>query len=604
MKKNIILITLLAVFVLMSCSDKDETATINSIQITTALQVKVEDTNTLKVEVLPQNATEKAELQWSSTDNSIVAVDEEGGITALRSGEATIKVELVRNPAIFSECLITVTEKEGQLAPDAVITFEDPMLAAMILQYDTNNDGQLQYSEALEIRQLLIGSSGIKSLKGIEYLENLVTLSAQGNMLSEADLSANKHLGYLYLYGNILESVTVSNLESLTELNCGANRLKAIDVTTNPNLKVLNISLNHEGRGNNGQGITRLDVSQNKKLKKLDLNYTNVSELDLSNNPELKWIDFGLTSYTSPDTDPITQIDFSNNLKLEHIKCDAMVRTAGLDGSIVKDKVGLSVLDVTMLPQLKYLNFEGNSIKNIDLSKNTKLEQLTCSRNYLKELDITNNTLLERLICERNELTVLDLEKNTSLNYLNCANNKIQKLDISQTSMSYLLGQNNQIEVFSLGDKVFDSVWGNDKKPYLYLNLNDNKISSLDVSKQVNLAWLEINNNELTQLDISNCSYLGGALLNNNKVSKLNVAHISRIWDLQARDNRLSGDLDVSHLNNLGTLYLDGNAGLKNIYVWSTFNKDCSAYVSNHTTGFTGSVKCYTKDDTAAWVKK
>ncbi len=593
---------LLALMLLFSCSDNDENIEISAIQVTNTLSVGIEEAGSLEVTILPENTTEKAIFNWRSSDESVATIDEKGAIKALKTGETTITVELTRNPKIFSECTVTVSEQSVKLDPNTVIEFEDPILAALILRHDTNNDGKLQYSEALEIKQLLVRFISIKSLKGLEYLENLVTLAAQGNDLVHVDLTANKHLQYVYLHDNILESVNISGLDALEELNCSSNRLSSIDVTTNSNLKMLDVSLNHEGRGNSGLGITQLDVSKNTKLEKLNLHYTNVSTLDLSKNTKLKWIDFGLSSYTSPSTDPITQIDFSNNLELEHIACDAIVRTVDMDGHLINDKVGLSKIDVTMLPHLKFLNFNGNSIKDIDLSKNIELTQLNCSRNYLKELDITNNHKLDRLICELNQLAELDLSNSHSLTYLNCAYNQIGKLDISKTIMSHLLANNNQITSFSLGEKVFDTPEGKDNKPYLYLKLNDNKIPSIDVSKQVNLAWLEINNNELTGLDISNCPYLGGVLLNNNKVKTLNVLKISRIWEIQAQNNQLSGDIDFSHLS-LSRLYIDGNPGLRQIKVWSNFNENCTGFHADHTAGTSGTKKCYTKDNTASWVK-
>ncbi|WP_294079830.1 Ig-like domain-containing protein [Proteiniphilum sp. UBA5384] len=604
MRKLQTIVWMLCLVFLAGCSDSDNGTLIKEIKISSSLEIKVEEGSTLSVQVLPENSAEEAKLVWKSSDESVVAVDQTGRLSALKVGEAVVSVELVRNSNVRSECLVTVTDEEKEEGVDynRIVEFEDPLLSILMLKYDSNNDGKLQFKEALMIRELLVGFSNIKSLKGLENLENLVLLSAPGNQLTSVDLSANKKLTYVYLHSNIIETLDVSDLELLQELNCSANRLSAIDVTNNPNLKMLDISLNHEGRGNNS-GITELDVTHNTKLEKLDLNYTNVSELDLSKNTELKWIDFGLTSYTSPNTQPITKIDFSNNLKLEHIGCEAMIRTYDMDGNLVEDRVGLSKMDVSMLSELQSLSFPGNSIKNIDLSKNLKLTSLNCSHNYIEDLDVTYNDKLEKLVCDWNKLSSLDLSKSSSLEHLDCANNQIDKLDISNTRMSYLLGNNNNITEFNLGNKVFDTPGGNDKKPYLYLKLNNNKISSIDVSKQVNLAWLEINNNELTSLDISSCTNLGGVLLNNNKVSTLNISNITHIWEVQATNNKLSGTIDLSHLS-LSRLDLEGNPDLKSILVWSDFKEDCNQLIVDHTTGSTISRKCYTKDDTASWVKK
>lgn len=601
MKKLIMFASLVCALVAMSCSDKNhDNAQVHGIKIESTLTMLVGETKTLEVQVLPENTTEKGVFVWSSSDETILRIEENGAFTALKSGQASVTVELDRDKKIKAECLVTISNEEGELDPNAVVVFEDIQLSAIMLQYDTNHDGRLQVSELLVITTLVISDNNIESLKGLENLRNLEILDASRNSISEFDFSKNIKLKELYIKNNKLKNLDLNALPQLEVLDCSANRLSKIDVTNNLELKNLRIALNHEGRGDNGLGITELDVTKNAKLEVLDLNYTNVSKLDLSQNPKLKWIDFGLTGYTSPESSPITVIDFSNNKELEHISCNAMVRTYNMDGELIKDKKGLNILDVTMLPKLKHLNFEGNSIASIDLSKNGELSHLNIAKNYIENLDVTNNSKLEYLNCEWSKLSALDLSKNVALTELNCANNKIKSLDISNTAMSYLLANDNEIATLGLGDKVFDTL--KDGKPYLYLKLNNNKIKTIDLSKQKNLAWVEINDNELTKLDISNCTNLGGALFNNNMITTLNLSKIDRIWEVQGVNNQLSGNLDVSHLK-LSRMYLEGNPNLRNISVWSGFDEGCTSLIADHTTGKTESRKCYSKDATASWIR-
>jgi len=58
---------------------------------TSSLKLSIGDTYTFKTSVLPENATNK-ELIWSSSDESVVSVDNET-ITALKEGKATISVK-------------------------------------------------------------------------------------------------------------------------------------------------------------------------------------------------------------------------------------------------------------------------------------------------------------------------------------------------------------------------------------------------------------------------------------------------------------------------------------------------------------------------------
>ena len=66
------------------------------------------DTMTLNVYVYPENATNKRVI-WSSDAPNIASVDQNGKVTANRSGGAIITATSVQNPNIYAECYINVT---------------------------------------------------------------------------------------------------------------------------------------------------------------------------------------------------------------------------------------------------------------------------------------------------------------------------------------------------------------------------------------------------------------------------------------------------------------------------------------------------------------
>ena len=61
-------------------------------------------------------------------------------------------------------------------------------------------------------------------------------------------------------------------------------------------------------------------------------------------------------------------------------------------------------LDVTNMPDLRYLFFTAQGLDKIDLSKNPKLQSLYCSKNNLDTLNLSNNKELLEIICYRNRL--------------------------------------------------------------------------------------------------------------------------------------------------------------------------------------------------------
>lgn len=68
-------------------------------------------TDTLTATVTPDNVTNKA-LKWISSDSTIVSVDDNGKITALKAGTATITAATTDGSNLSSSCTVTVKDKE------------------------------------------------------------------------------------------------------------------------------------------------------------------------------------------------------------------------------------------------------------------------------------------------------------------------------------------------------------------------------------------------------------------------------------------------------------------------------------------------------------
>lgn len=73
----------------------------------TAVTLKVNESETLIANVIPDSATDKSVI-WNSSDESVATVSAEGTITAITPGTATIKALSVSNPDVISECEVTV----------------------------------------------------------------------------------------------------------------------------------------------------------------------------------------------------------------------------------------------------------------------------------------------------------------------------------------------------------------------------------------------------------------------------------------------------------------------------------------------------------------
>ncbi len=137
------------------------------------------------------------------------------------------------------------------------------------IDVDTNNDGEIELSEAQNIRFLTVNNAAISSLEGISSFTNLAHLECNTNNLSNLDLSA-LNLFILDCRNNQLSTLDISNSE-LEYLNCSYNLLAHINFNSNFTI---------------GQGFFELDLSNN-LLTSWDFppNMNRFVDLNLSNNP-------------------------------------------------------------------------------------------------------------------------------------------------------------------------------------------------------------------------------------------------------------------------------------------------------------------------------
>ncbi|MCL2098772.1 MAG: leucine-rich repeat domain-containing protein [Bacteroidales bacterium] len=192
----------------------------------------------------------------------------------------------------------------------------------------------------------------------------------------------------------------------------------------------------------------------------------------------IDWGD-GTPSETLTLSNPTDLGDVYDN-DFPHSYAAAGKKTITITGSITALVTGwteaVSALNISGVPELKYLDCCDEDLKSLDLSKNTALEYLDCGSNQLTSLDLSKNTALEYLNCGDNQLTSLDLSKNTALEELYCNYCELTSLDLSK---------NTALRV---------------------LQCFNNQLTALDLSKNAVLGWLVCRDNPLFDLDLNNNS--------------------------------------------------------------------------------------------------
>ena len=108
-----------------------------------SMSLKVGENESLKAEVKPDNADDKA-VKWSSSNELVATVDTTGNVKALKAGEAWIKVISVDNTEAKDSCKVTVTlPVTGVLLSKENYTFdkagESLQLTATVQPEDASN---------------------------------------------------------------------------------------------------------------------------------------------------------------------------------------------------------------------------------------------------------------------------------------------------------------------------------------------------------------------------------------------------------------------------------------------------------------------------------
>lgn len=142
-----------------------------------------------------------------------------------------------------------------------------------------------------------------------------------------------------------------------------------------------------------------------------------------------------------------------------------------------------SLSGIEYFTSLTRLDFPGNQLTTLDVSKNTALTVLICGDNQLTTLDVSKNVHLTRLECSNNKLTILDVSKNTNLIELNCYWNQLTALN---------LGNNEVLERVYCTYNQLTTIDVSKNTALKKLECCNNKLKTLDVSKNTNLLWLYI----------------------------------------------------------------------------------------------------------------
>lgn len=208
-------------FKLIGGSEEKE---IESVTLPTTLELRVGETSTLTASVLPKDASDKT-LTWSSSDENVATVDENGKVTAVKAGNAVITATASNN--VSASCELTVAEISDFTITDGVLTGYTGSAKNVVIPDGVKVIGEGSSVFGNNIESVTIPASvteiadyafnGCAGLKSVTF--------ADGSQL-------NRIGGSAFYAANSLESLTIP--ESVTEIGiyafCAMSRLRTISL--------------------------------------------------------------------------------------------------------------------------------------------------------------------------------------------------------------------------------------------------------------------------------------------------------------------------------------------------------------------------------------
>ena len=482
---------------------------------------------------------------------------------------------------------------------------------------------------------LLNCSNNALSALDVKANTALSVLYCEHDQLTALDVSKNMALEQLLCYDNKLTALDVSKNTALTILYCYGNQIrgKAMQTLINSLHSTGGYLCVYTSAATDGNEINTIQVGEAKAKNWTVTERNGSSEVDYAGIHTITIDETNFPDYCFRENWILMQTFADDN----YLNDKEAASVTAID---VSSKGIANLKGIEHFTALKTLNCSGNYLttSTLDVSKNTALEVLDCSINQLNDLDVSKNTALKELYCYRNSIrdegmqtlisslhqnggtlyaydTTYDQNEMTTthvadakakkwqvkawdgskyvdyagifaiyidatnfpdVNFRDCVSD--QSIDLNTNG--YLTEDEiSYVSYLTISSRGIANLKGIEHFTALTsLNCSFNQLTTLDVSKNVELVELSCENNQLTALDVSKNTKLTSLYCFENQLATLNVANCTALTSLHCSNNKLttlslSDNVGLTELscenNQLTTLDMTKNTDLINLYCHS-----------------------------------
>lgn len=250
----------------------------------------------------------------------------------------------------------------------------------------------------------------------------------------------------------------------------------------------------------------------------------------------------GLTAFRASAQEPAigkitigTELNVGDRMNLIFTGPDGTLKDISVKGAKqvqVEGKIAYEITQkpVTITGDIRTFECTMSRITTLEFDNCVNLTSLICGTNALKQLDLTGLPALESLDCTTAEINTIILGGNDKLKSIKADANKLKSINLNGAPNL----ESVSLPINSLTEIDLDGV------SCTSLDVSNNALTSLDLSKTSNLEWLSVSSNPLTSINLTGCTALVNFSAKTTKLEEIDLTGLTELESLDLHAGKLN----------------------------------------------------------------